>query len=244
MRELIYRLKILFGFALFFFIIGFSNGWAQGEVLGQEQALATVNKEILNPATATYHDSLSESDFLFLPKDSTGEIIKTIPIFRITLNNPSRRVIRNVKLTDEFPRYQEMGTRLVDFLSGVGRWDEQNGLLTIEIGDLNPGDSRQFIIRVQTVDKRNLPVSSRNICVENRAIVTAEDMDSSQIQDSTQFCMQAQTGQITSGADVKADELPQAGVTDVLAITAYLPFLGYILRKKSYRLLIRNLSLL
>lgn len=178
-------------------------------------ATAFVDKTVLNKTTGQYVDNLTESDPRFAPQD--------IAVFRIIIKNTGQVTINEVVVKDVFPQH-------VSFHSGIGR--HENGTVTIEVGELAPGESREFFLRGAVAKQEELPADKTIICpVINRVEMRGKVDEEIFVSDAAQFCVEKQI--LGKGAVVvpEAKEIPAAGAGSLLLITSSLFTAGVIIRK-------------
>ena len=190
----------------------------------------SVNKQVKDPDTGDYVDSLGLTD----PRYTPGDVVP----FQITVKNTSNSDITNITVKDVFPQF-------VDFLSGSGTFDSGSHTLSFTIDKLSAGDIKVFFISGKVVDKASLPADEGVSCVVNQAIATANNV---QAQDNSQFCIQKEvitaTPQLTNPPTTKGGlpvfqptqtkKTPPTGPED-WAVFGLLPSgaLGYWLRKRA-----------
>lgn len=191
----------------------------------------SVNKTVMNPKNNTLVDNLGINDDKFGPE--------SIVTFQIAVTNTGSAKISRVQVRDIFPQH-------VDFASGVGNFDGGSKVLSFDVNDLNPNETRTFNIVGKVVKAENLPVSQGTVCVVNQA--TAKDVTNTgnPSVDNAQLCIQKgipATGETTvvetkGGLKVfppqKTFTTPATG-PEMLPLIGLIPtgLFGAFLRKKS-----------
>lgn len=212
-----------------------------GGITCPQSSALRINKVIFKDAKA--FDSLDNTN----PFGPDTEIT-----FQVTITNTGNVPIQQITVRDIIPQF-------VNFVAGPGNFDASNKVLTFEIINLNPNESRDNTIRVKTVSASSLPKDQSVTCVVNQATATKDSQSS---QDNAQFCIQKQmTQQVTpqriggvsgqkgvAGAQVPSTTkggtkiFPQPQVTttpstgpEMLPLIGLIPSaaLGFFLRKKT-----------
>lgn len=173
-------------------------------------AIAFIDKAVFNPFTDRFVDNMTESDMRFSPQD--------IVTFRLIIKNTGEVTINSVTIKDTFPNF-------VNFLSGIGK--HENGLVTIDVGDLGPGETREFILRGQVVPENQLPDRNLICPVINHAEMRGEVDAEIVVSDTSQLCIEKKV------LGVEAKALPAAGAGSLLLLTSSLTTAGIFLRKFS-----------
>src|SRR5258708_2458009 len=102
----------------------------------------SVDKQVKDPDTGDFVDSLALTDPRYTPGDA-------VP-FKITVKNTSGSDISNITVKDVFPQF-------VDFFSGSGNFDKNSKTLSFTIDKLTSGDAKVFFLSGKVVDKTSLP---------------------------------------------------------------------------------------
>ena len=137
-----------------------------------------INKEILDPRyTYTYRDNLYITDYQF----KTGENVE----FKLTVKNVGDDTLTNVKVDDSLP----------SFLFFTGETEHE-----FTIDQLNPGDSKEFIVKSRVVSEFQLEAD--RICGVNTAEVWADNDEHDK--DSSNLCATKKVLGVT--------KLPETGV--------------------------------
>lgn len=138
----------------------------------------TLDKKVLNPESNSkggneqYVDNLSINDIRFNPKQT----IK----FELTVQNTGDKTLNELVLEDVLPAQ-------ISFVSGPGSFDKNSNTLSLNIVNLNPNESRKFIIVTKANDSNSLPSGQGIICVVNQAVVRSGNDES---RDNSQFCIE------------------------------------------------------
>lgn len=192
-----------------------------------------INKTVANSQTGAFVDNLGVNDPKYSP-DSTVT-------FQLTVTNTGGTALSRITVRDILPQY-------VNFNAGAGSFDSNTRTLSFDTANLNPNESRTFVISAKVVPANQLPANQDVTCVVNQTTATAENQTS---QDNAQFCIQKQVvagaaPQVTPGVPpvtkggLKVFAPPQAVTTpptgpEALALIALLPTgaLGYFIRKRT-----------
>jgi uncharacterized repeat protein (TIGR01451 family) len=181
-----------------------------------------VDKKIQNPVSQNnWVDNLNINDPKYQPDSPI--------IFQINLTNTGNLEIKNIIVKDVFPQY-------VSFSSGPGSFDSNAKILSFDVKDLKPNESRTFTITGKIVPADQLPIQLGSICMVNQ--VTASANDSGTSQDNALFCIQKEIlgTQDKSGFPVyPPQELTSTPATgpETLLLFSLLPagITGWLLRK-------------
>lgn len=175
----------------------------------------TVNKLVAHPKTGSFVENLGSND----PKYSSDQTVN----FQIVITNSGNTVLNQVTVRDIFPTQ-------VTYVSGAGNYDANAKILTFEVANMQPGESRIFVVTAKVTGPVNPGVS----CVVNQAI--ASNMGKT-AQDNASFCIEST---VTTKGGQKVFEQPKVTTTpptgpEALALVGLIPTgaLGYFLRKKS-----------
>jgi uncharacterized repeat protein (TIGR01451 family) len=207
--------KLVVSITLASLVFGLSLGLIENKVEGVEctpiygggevcpNVQIDVDKDIARPDNGDFVENLIETD----PKYKANNIIA----FRIQVRNTGQTLLKDVKITDILPPE-------LNFHSGAGRLE--NGKLVIGAGDLEVGESREFIIRTSVVSENEIVKTECNIVnsVEAKGKDNGNDVTST---DTTRFCIEKKV----------VEELPEAGAGSLLLLTASLTGVGIALRK-------------
>ncbi len=109
---------------------------------------------------------------------------ESIVTFQITVKNTGGTKINRVEVKDIFPQ------QYLDFGAGAGSFDTGSKVLSFDVNDLNPNETRTFNIVGKVVPATQLPMDQGIVCIPNQA--TAKDStDNGQPSRSTvQLCIQ------------------------------------------------------
>lgn len=181
--------------------------------------VVSINKMVLDPKSTTkggqevYVENLTSSDSHYAPDQPTA--------FKLTVTNTGTKTLTNVEVKDIFPNE-------VTFVSGDGKFEK--GVFTTTIAELQPGQSKDIIVRGKIVGTSQLPNQNLKCDITNKAQATAEGKTA---EDNAQLCVEK---------TLPVFPAPQAKVTpktgpEVLALIGLLPasISGLLLRKKSLR---------
>ena len=186
-----------------------------------------LNKMVLDPSstgkggTENYVDNLS----LNTAKYNAGQTIK----FKLDITDTGSSTISTVSVTDSLPSY-------VKFVSGPGNFDSNSNTLTFSLSNLNPSETRSYIIVGKIVDTSALPKGQGVVCTVNQAEATS---DKNQSQDNAQFCIQT-TQPVTTKGGLPVYPAPVMNQTpatgpEMLPLLGMIPtaLAGFALRRKS-----------
>ena len=185
-----------------------------------------LDKKVLNPASATkggtetFVDNLTINDSRYAP----GQIVK----FELTVTNTGNTTLSEITLTDIFPSY-------TTFVSGPGTFDKSNNTFTLKVVNLNPSESRKYIVEGKINTSSNLPSGQGVVCVVNQASAIYSNDES---RDNSQFCIEIPTTTTKGGLPVMAapviTETPATG-PEMLPLLGLIPagIGGLLLRRKS-----------
>lgn len=193
----------------------------------------SIDKKLTHPKTNALVDNIGVNDDKFGPE--------SVVTFQIAVTNTGSAKISRVQVRDIFPQY-------VDFAAGVGNFDGGSKVLSFDVNDLNPNETRTFNIVGKIAKAENLPVNQGVVCVVNQA--TAKDVTNTgnPSADNAQLCIQkdlpAVTTQPTTIVETKGGIKvfpPQKVFTtpatgpEMLPLIGLIPtgLLGAFLRKKS-----------
>jgi len=132
-----------------------------------------LNKQIRNPQTGEFVDSLSSNGPTFLPGQEVD--------FRIIVQNTGSSELDNINVQDQFPSF-------LDFTSGIGNFNQSSRVLSWSIGSLGAGASQTFDIRTH-LENSNVFPSSGITCLTNSSQATTSNQVAN---DTAVFCVQTQ----------------------------------------------------
>jgi uncharacterized repeat protein (TIGR01451 family) len=181
-----------------------------------------LNKMVMDPSVKgeKYVDNLS----LNTAKYSAGQTIK----FRLDVTNTGNATISTVNVKDTLPSY-------VKFVSGPGSFDKSSNALSFSLSNLNPSETRSYVIVGKIVDQASLPKGQGVVCTVNQAEATST---SNQSQDNSQFCINVNVVTTKGGLPVyPAPSMTQTPATgaEMLSLLGLLPAAGagLFLRRRS-----------
>jgi uncharacterized repeat protein (TIGR01451 family) len=183
-----------------------------------------LDKKVLNPASVTkgssgtYVDNLSINDPRFAPNQKV--------LFELAITNTGNTTLGEITLTDIFPSY-------VTFVSGPGSYDKNSNTLTLKVVNLNPNETRKYVVEGKINDASNLPGGQGVVCVVNQASAT---YNNDQSKDNSQFCIEVTTtkGGLPVMPAPVITETPATG-PEMLPLLSLIPagIGGLLLRKRS-----------
>lgn len=178
-----------------------------------------INKTILNPSSNSYVDNLSIND----PKYAPTQTVK----FQLVVTNTGNSTLSLVSVYDIFPEF-------VSFVSGPGNFDSNTRMLTFNLSNLNPNESRTYNVVGKVVSPNSMPSDQGVVCVVNQAIAKFSDQES---RDNSQFCIE-KTVTTKGGFPVqKAPVMTKTPATgpEMLALIGLIPagLGGIFLRRKA-----------
>lgn len=185
-----------------------------------------INKTVQNPLTGVFVDNLGVNDPHFSPDQTIN--------FQISVTNTGGQTLPRVTVQDVLPKF-------VQFVSGVGSFDQNANTIAFDVLNLNPNETRTFSLTGKIVPVNQLPADSNVICdITNTAIATVDG----QTQDIAKFCLQTQQAAAVVGTTTKgglkvfpassATTTPATG-PELLPLIGLLPTgaFGFLLRRKS-----------
>lgn len=142
----------------------------------------SIDKKLTHPKTNSLVDNIGVNDDKFGPE--------SVVTFQIAVTNTGSAKISRVQVRDIFPQF-------VDFAAGVGNFDGGSKVLSFDVNDLNPSETRTFNIVGKIAKAENLPINQGTVCVVNQA--TAKDVTNSgnPSTDTTQLCIQKELAPTT-----------------------------------------------
>lgn len=144
--------------------------------------------------------------------------------FKLIVTNTGTKTLTDVLVRDLFPQY-------VTFVSGQGTFDQNT--FSVVIDRLEPGQSKEIIIRAKIVDANQLPNTIS--CVINQAHAIAEGKTA---QDNAQFCIENPQKATKGGQTVyptpKATTTPPTGAGAALILIPG-AVAGLLLRKRAIK---------
>lgn len=189
----------------------------------QSSSKFTLDKKVLNPTSNTkggteqFVDNLSIND----AKYAAGQTVK----FQLTVTNTGNTTLNELTLTDLLPGY-------VTFVSGPGSFDKNTNTLTLKVLNLNPNESRAYIVAAKVKDANLLPSGQGVVCMVNQAKAISGNDES---RDNSQFCVEKITkGGFTVMQPPTMTKTPATG-PEMLPLFGLIPaaFGGFLLRRKS-----------
>ena len=143
--------------------------------------------------------------------------------FKIVITNTGKKALTNIIVEDTLPAE-------VTFVSGAGKYNEKNRVVTFTIEKLDPGKSAELFVSAKVNKAGNCPVNAVRVIDSERN--TADDTAS--------FCTDTVVPQKDDGPVVQQTppmkQTPQTG-PELFSLAALLPAgaFGVYLRKKSIR---------
>jgi len=173
---------------------------------GEPSRQITVDKKVKPVSWQDWSDNLSSNEVVFTAQDLVD--------FKIIVKNSGENDLSNIEVIDYFPNY-------VNFIFGPGDYKEDGHKLEWNIDHLNPGEEKEFKLRVQVVKSGKLP-NSNTFCIANKTTVKAETGEYDE--DTAQFYIETR---------ILAARLPDSGSDIVLGtiISLVLASIGILARK-------------
>lgn len=166
---------------------------------GEPSLQITVDKEVKPESWSGWHDNLSLDEYAFYADDKVD--------FKAIVKNTGEDDLNNIKVVDYLPDY-------VNFVSGPEGASQDGREIKWTIDHLNPGEEKEFTLRVQVVNRDELDGRS-GFCVTNRVKATAESGQWDE--DTADFCLEEK---------VLGAQLPEAGANLALGMAAALTAIG------------------
>lgn len=116
----------------------------------------TVTGSVLNPQTNIFVDTLNTKDPKFIPDQHVQ--------FKIVVSNNDTKTFPNVIIKNIFPPF-------VNYKSGAGIYDTHTRTLMTVVGDLRPGESKNYILEGQVMSAVNFTKTGL-FCVTNTTSAT------------------------------------------------------------------------
>lgn len=135
----------------------------------------SVNKRVVDPSNGNLVDNLGINDTKFAPESTVT--------FQIAVTNTGNNQIGDVQVKDIFPQF-------VTFASGVGNFDSNSKVLSFDVNNLNPGETRTFNLIGKIATANDLPVNSGIVCVVNQATAKDANDPNGPSTDNAQICIQ------------------------------------------------------
>lgn len=151
-------------------------------------AQITIDKQIQNPITKAYVENLGPKDPTFVPGDEV--------LFKLKITNTGTTALTTITVKDVFPQY-------LTFESGPGVYNKDTNTLTIDLGNLEPGQSMILEILAKVLSVSAFPTDKTMFCVVNTAQVFTGNLTD---EDTAQLCITTQ---------VLGTTLPVAGYEDL-----------------------------
>ncbi len=170
---------------------GVSANYQYGDSESHRQII--VDKKIKSIDQNYWSDNLSSDNILFTAEE--------LVFFKIYVKNTGDETLKNITLIDYIPEYTKYILSDGDFKDTENRTDWT-------IDQLDPGQEKEYFLRVQVKDSNSLPQGDVLISI-NKAKVTAESGESDE--DTAQFPISTQ---------ILAAKLPEAGGSNLLKIIA------------------------
>lgn len=204
MRQIIFLILVTLTISLFPGVVKAQYNTSCPSIYGAKCPTGNlfIDKKIQNPTTGEFVETLNANEANFL----IGQEIN----FKIEVKNTGNVELKNINIQDRLPTFTE-------FVSGPGKLDTGTNILSWVIGNLKPGESQFFDLKVKIKSDKGLPQKGMT-CLTNFA---EADTDKLSAQDMAGFCIQTQIlGQAT--------ELPQTGVgeTATLVMASFLTLLA------------------
>jgi len=116
----------------------------------------SIDKKIRDLKSSEYQDNISASEKVFYENDSVE--------FKIIVKNTGDGVLKNIKVVDYLPPF----LKLVFY---PGNFDETNNKVEWTIGELNAGDSQEFLIRAKINNSKAVRTQTKEtnvaqVCVD------------------------------------------------------------------------------
>lgn len=168
-----------------------------------------VDKKIKAVGQNYWHDNLYESDILLTAED--------LVFFKIYVKNTGDETLHGVTLIDYLPNY-------TNYILSDGTLNESENRTEWSIGDLSPGEEKEYYLRVQIENSENLPedLDDDPYISVNRAKVDTNSGESDE--DSAEFPI---------STDILATSLPETGSNQLpkIIVAVLIGGIGVIARK-------------
>jgi hypothetical protein len=187
-----------------------------------------IDQMVSNPAitkSIEYVDNISPSDVKFQP----GATV----IARVKIKNSASISVQGIKITNTIPQY-------MSYFSGPGSLSSDGKVLTIDAGDLQPGEEKFFYITYKTASAESLPADKSVICVPN--VMSAQGTACNRDEDTSQICIEKSTATKGGVNPVYQQQLqavktapkagPELGIV-FLGLNAFVGAFGLALKRRS-----------
>ena len=152
--------------------------------------------------TLNYVDNLGTADTRFHANDMVA--------FKLRVQNTSSVVLYSVNVTDTLPSY-------INPIQGPGSFDANSRIISFNAGDFQPGQEKDYYMKVQVVNASLLPADKGLFCLVNTAEASTNNVSDT---DNAQFCVEKQVTGVTAvptagpemGIVLMAGELTTLGV--------------------------------
>ncbi|OGK25674.1 hypothetical protein A2954_04525 [Candidatus Roizmanbacteria bacterium RIFCSPLOWO2_01_FULL_37_12] len=208
MKRLVTNLLLAISFLLTTTFVFAGNG-----PYGQEEPSFSimVDKLVTKPhSTSDFVDNLSPSDERYSPGNDV--------YFKIKVKNTSDEKLKDVTVRDFLPDF----VKLVD---SKGSFNSDTDEITVDAGDLEVDEEKEFVIKVKIVDQDELPSDNGLFCLVNKAQASN---DKSSDEDTAQFCVEKKVLGVSSVPSAG----PEQGVALILGQLSALG-IGVFLKKKT-----------
>ena len=160
--------------------------------------------------TYNYVDNLGLSDYKFKPENYV--------FFKVKIKNTSSVKLENLVIKDTAPSY-------IDLFDEPGTFDASTRVLTINVGSLEAGAEKEYIVRTRVMTADKLPATDGTVCVTNAVTASNDKVSDS---DNAQLCIEKaiQGASYPTTAPIAASKIPSAGPEYSLAILGLSGLIG------------------
>jgi len=200
------KIFLVIGLAAILFSLSVKNATAYQYGDDDSGRQIIVDKKVKSVDQKYWHDNLSSDDVLFAAEE--------LVFFKIYVKNTGDKTLYDVTLVDYLPEY-------TNYILSSGTLNSDKDKTEWSIGELAPGEEKEYFLRVQVKDSNNLPEMDTFIAT-NKARVDTKSGESDE-----------DTAQFPISTRILAAKLPEAGSNNLFKIiaAAVLGAAGVIVRK-------------
>jgi uncharacterized repeat protein (TIGR01451 family) len=161
-----------------------SAAMAQYYSQGGDKPGIVIDKKIRPIEDKIFVDNISADQKSFVEGDQLE--------FKIVVNNPGNVTLTNIKVTDLLPKY-------LDLLFFPGVYNKSNNSIETSLEKLDPGQSKEYFIRVIVDDLPTSIVANKKLLMINKATAVSDQASDS---DQARYYVTANTVPSTGSNDI------------------------------------------
>ena len=119
----------------------------------------TIDKKVRPITDSTFYDNVDPGKYVFVEGDQIE--------FKLVVQNTGNSTLTNVKVTDFLPKY-------LNLIFYPGTLDVNSNEVITQVGNLDPGVSKEYIIRATISDVPASSVSYKKLQMTNKASVNTD----------------------------------------------------------------------